>query len=247
MAVLETKEQMGGQQLSAEETFNFACGPNLACFNTCCRNKNLPLWPYDLLRLRRALDLPSYEILETYGELEFDPQSGWPALRLRLNQDGYCPLVTPGGCRVYEHRPAACRLFPLVRAAAPGQAQAGPEVIFLRQETKGCLGWDQDRAHTCGTWVDDQELEPYNQANDQLLPLLFHPKRQSRLQLDPRQIHGIIAALYNLDVFKQMVTQPDFRKKYGASRVEQALASDEELLILGRDFLMDQLFGGRAA
>lgn len=241
--MLETKEEMGGQQLSHDEIFRFACGPELRCFNTCCRNKHLPLWPYDVLRLRRALDLPSYEILETYAELEFDPHSGWPSLRLRLNQDGYCPLVTPEGCRVYPHRPAACRLFPLVRAAAPGQSAEAPEVLFLRQETKGCLGWEQDREHTCGTWVADQELEQYNLANDQLLPLFFHTKRPKRMQLDPKQIHGVIAALYNLDVFRPMAAQPEFRKKHGTARVEKALKSDEELLLLGRDFLLDELFG----
>ena len=241
--MIETKEQIGGQQLDKDEIFRFACGPDLKCFNTCCRNKHLPLWPYDVLRLRRALDLPSFEILETYAELDFDPNTGWPSLRLRLNKDGYCPLVTPAGCRVYPHRPAACRLYPLVRAAAPGRADEASEVIFLRQETKGCLGWDQDREHTSTTWVADQELEEYNQANDQLLPLFFHPKRRSRLQLSPQQIHAVIAALYNPDVFRQMVEQPEFRKKYGPARVDQALASDEGLMILGRDFLLDQLFG----
>lgn len=241
--MIESKDKLGGEKILPGRTFHFACGPDLACFNSCCKNKRLPLWPYDLLRLRRGLGLTSDRILESLVELEMDPNSGWPALRIKLDEQGGCPFVSPEGCRVYEHRPACCRIFPLARAAAPSSAGGAPEVVFLKQETTGCLGWDQSREHTVETWSGDQELEAYHLYNDRLLPLFFHPKRRGRLKLTPPQIHAVIAALYNLDVFRKMVDQPGFRKRFDPERIERSLTDDEELLQVGADFLAAELFG----
>lgn len=238
--MIETEKEMGGRRLAPGERFCFACGPELECFNSCCRDKRLPLWPYDVLRLRRALELPSAQVLAHYAELEFDPRSGWPALRLRLDQEGRCPLLGPRGCRVYAHRPSACRIYPLAWAQAP----EGREV-FLRQQTKGCLGWNQKREHTVESWVADQELAPYLEANRGLLGLWFHPGRRGRLELNPAQTHAVIAALYNLDVFRRMLEDPATLEGTGIPdrRLEQAREDDEALLLLGRDWLALRLFG----
>ncbi len=240
--MIKTKNQMSEDRLGVDEIFRFECKPDLGCFNSCCRDKHLPLWPYDVLRLRRALNLSSADLLERFAELDFDPFSGWPVLRLRLDNQGRCPFVTHRGCRVYADRPAACRLYPLTRAAAPREGRL-PDVIYYRQKTQNCLGWDQDREHKCEAWNRDQGLLPYHQANDKLLPLLFHARRQGRLDLTPPQIHAVIAALYNLDVFKQMVIKSDFQPRPESDRLEAALGNDEDLLLLGRDFLIDKLFG----
>lgn len=243
--MIETQADIGGQRLGSEESFCFACHPGLECFNSCCRDKRLPLWPYDVLRLRRGLNLDSLQVLERYAELEFDPRSGWPSLRLRLDQEGRCPLLTPQGCGVYPHRPAACRIYPLAWAAKPAAEGEPPSELFVRQETKSCLGWEESREHTPAGWVEDQGLGPYLEANAALLGLFFHPKRRGRLKLNQQQTHAVIAALYNLDVFRQMAAQPAFAAQTGleASRIQQALESDEALLNLGRDWLAARLFG----
>jgi Fe-S-cluster containining protein len=242
--MIETQADIGGQRLGREESFCFACHPGLACFNSCCRHKRLPLWPYDVLRLRRGLSLDSPQVLERYAELEFDPRSGWPSLRLRLDDKGRCPLLTPEGCGVYPHRPAACRIYPLAWAAKPAAEGEPPLELFVRQETKGCLGWDEAKEHTPAGWVEDQGLEPYLEANAALLGLFFHPQRKGRLKLSQPQTHAVIAALYNLDVLRQMAAQPAFAAQTGleASRIERALESDEALLNLGRDWLAARLF-----
>ena len=241
--MIETQEQTGGRTLRPDQPFRFACRPELACFNTCCRDKRLPLWPYDLLRLRRALDLPSPQVLELYADLEMDPVSGWPALRLRLDDQGRCPFVGEKGCAVYAHRPAACRIYPLARLARPRPGGGPPEVVYQRQETKNCLGWDQPMEHDIAHWDQDQDLAEYHRHNDAMLPLLFHPKRKGRLELNPRQIHAVILAMYNLDVLRSGLEQPVIRGLFDQDRLRAARESDEELLLLGRDFLIKQLFG----
>ena len=64
------------------------------------------------------------------------------------------------------------------------------------------------------------------------------------MQLSERQIHGVLLALYNLDVFRDVVAQPDFAARFGLARelLERALGSDEELLDLGLDWLTTQFF-----
>ncbi len=237
--MIETEKDMGGRRLDPGERFFFACGPELECFNSCCRDKRLPLWPYDLLRLRRGLQLPSDQVLERYAELEFDPRSGWPALRLRLDQAGRCPLLGPEGCRVYTHRPCACRIYPLAWAQAPDGRE-----VFLRQETKGCQGWDQAREHTVESWLADQGLEPYLEANRAFLGLWFHPARKGRLKLNPAQTHAVIAALYNLDVFRRLLDDPAAWQDTGIPPrlVDRAREDELDLLMLGRDWLAARLF-----
>ena len=244
--MIESGGGLGGRRLTSGERFNFACRPGLACFNTCCRDKRLPLLPYDFLRLRRALELSAVQVLTDYVELEADPVSGWPALRIKLTGQGACPFVTGQGCSVYAHRPTCCRVYPLARAVRPGPDDGPPQEIFLRQETPGCLGWDQPEELDVAAWVRQQGLAPYQAANNYSLRLFMHPARMGEVSLDERQTHAFISALYNLDAFRPLAASPGFGQKFGfdQARVQAALAGEEELLKLGTDWLAGVLFGG---
>jgi len=245
--MIETEDRLEGSRLQLDERFRFRCGPGLPCFNSCCRDKRLPLFPYDMLRLRQGLSLPSQEVLARHVELELDPGSGWPALRIKLLADGRCPFVGEQGCQVYADRPACCRIFPLARAVAPGRG-AEPLEVFLVQQTPGCLGWQEPRELTVQRYLDEQALAPYREANNRILELFMHPSRPPMLQLDERQIHAVIMALYNLDVFRQAVAAPGFAGRLAlTARVEEpsrlAQISDESLLWLGQGWIADLLFG----
>ncbi|RJX36088.1 MAG: YkgJ family cysteine cluster protein [Desulfarculus sp.] len=244
--MIEADQGLTGRRLAPGERFQFACGPDLACFNACCRDKRLPLLPYDLLRLRRALNLPSAQILEQFAELETDPISGWPALRIRLSEDGACPFVSPAGCRVYAHRPACCRVYPLARAVRPGAAGGPPQEVFLLQDAPGCLGWSEPRELSVERWIQDQGLAEYQAANNYALRLFMHPRRTGKVALNQAQTHAFISALYNLEVFRQAAAQEGFASRWGLApeRLAQARGSEEELLRLGVDWLAGVLFGG---
>ncbi|MCF8043059.1 MAG: YkgJ family cysteine cluster protein, partial [Desulfarculaceae bacterium] len=190
--MIESGGELGGRRLAPGERFNFACRPGLACFNTCCRDKRLPLLPYDFLRLRRALDLPAAQVLAKRVELEADPVSGWPALRVKLTEKGVCPFVTDQGCSVYAHRPTCCRVYPLARAVRPGTGGGPPQEVFLRQDTPGCLGWDQPEELDAAAWVTQQGLAPYQAANNYSLRLFMHPARRGEVSLNQQQTHAFI-------------------------------------------------------
>lgn len=243
--MIEDAATLTGRTLAPGEPFTFRCHPDLACFNSCCRDKRLPLLPYDALRLRRALGLGSAALLEDHVVLEVDPTSGWPALRLDLRPDGRCPFIGPDGCQVYEHRPTCCRVYPLARAVRPGVGAHALEEVFIAGHTPGCLGWNEPRQLTAETWVEDQGLAPYRQANNLLPRLLLHPRRRRPMELDPRQTHGYLLALYNLDIFGQVVAGADFGSRFGfpPDLVQAALDDQEALLALGIRWLEEQFFG----
>ncbi|MCB2228789.1 MAG: YkgJ family cysteine cluster protein [Desulfarculaceae bacterium] len=243
--MIEAGGDLGGRRLSVDEPFCFACRPGLACFNSCCRDKRLPLLPYDFLRLRTALGRPAAEVLAEHVELEADPVSGWPALRIRLTPEGVCPFVSEQGCAVYAHRPTCCRIYPLARAVQPGKGGRPPREVFLRGETPGCLGWDQPDELTIETWIEDQGLAPYQAANNQALGLFMHPARKGKVSLNDQQTHAFISALYNLEAFRPLAASPGFGDKFGfdGERVAEALEDEEKLLALGVDWLVKVLFG----
>jgi hypothetical protein len=241
--MIETEDHLEGERVTLETTIQFRCHAGLACFNSCCRDKRLPLLPYDVLRLRRALARPSQGVLADHAEVEIDPVSGWPALRIRLREDGACPFLESAGCTVYEHRPTCCRIYPLARAVAPARSGA-PRELFLVTRPRGCLGFDEDRHLSVSDWLEDQGLRPYHLVNNQSLRLFMHPNRRGALSLSSQQIHGVIMALYNLDVFREAVGKRGFAERFGLTpeAVAAALDSDEALLELGHDWLAAELF-----
>jgi hypothetical protein len=68
------------------------------------------------------------------GELQF-PAPGRPGhVVLGYDERGHCPMLTDGGCSIYEHRPRACRTYDCRVLAAAG----------LDDETKPLI---TDRVH----------------------------------------------------------------------------------------------------
>ena len=48
-------ETLPGRKLNDSDTFMFRCHSGLECFNKCCRNLNLFLYPYDIICLKNKL------------------------------------------------------------------------------------------------------------------------------------------------------------------------------------------------
>lgn len=229
-----------------EDTFAFSCHRELRCFNACCRNKHLPLSPYDVLRLKRALRLDSDTFLVEYAVYALDPRSGFPVISLKMREDEErtCPFVCADGCRVYHHRPTACRLFPLGRASGrPGKRKPRDQFFFL-QDIPGCLGGNETRGWTVKEWLKDQGVLPYMAVNDKMLDLLFHPAREAGKPLDDRQLQKLIVACYNLDEFRAFVAEANLLETFGVDREARSRieTSETALLMFGIAYLTATLF-----
>jgi len=64
------------QKLTLDSRFRFRCHPGVSCFTACCGNINIILTPYDILRIRRFLEISAERftvaekinhVLETLG------------------------------------------------------------------------------------------------------------------------------------------------------------------------------------
>ncbi len=243
--MIETEGELAGRRLSASDVLPFRCHAGLACFNSCCRDKRLTLLPYDVLRLSRRVGCTSSELLAKHAELEIEDGSGWPTLRVRLEEGGRCPFVGEAGCGVYLDRPTCCRIYPLARAVGL-EGDGGTREIYVVAATGGrCLGFDAPEPHTVEEWTRGQGLDAYRAANNRIAKLFLHPRRPRPLSLSTPEVHAVVMALYNLDVFREFVARPSFaqRFKLDSSTVARALASDEALLELGQDWLAARLFG----
>ena len=230
------------KRLSLTDTFHFSCHGKLSCFNRCCRNKHLPLTPYDVIRIKRALHLFSDDFLTRYAVYRLDPASGFPILSLRMNgSEKECPFVRRDGCKIYDDRPMACRLFPLGRFSASGDEK---EDIFYLLDIKGCEGIKETTVQVVNQWNSEQGLLPYNELNDGMLEILFHPNRDRSVPLSEGQQRKVMVACYNMDIFREFVFHTEFLEVFHidpATR-QKIREDDEALLHLGFSYLKKVLF-----
>lgn len=235
-----------GKRLQLSDSFAFSCHKDLACFNTCCREKHLPLTPFDVLRLKGALNMHSDDFLARYMAYQLDQDSGFPIISIKMGDDveARCPFVTPEGCRVYHDRPTACRLYPLGRAAGRGGIQGAWEEFFFIMDTPGCLGTKEKKIWTVEEWLGNQGLLPYIKMNDSMLNIMFHQKRDRKKPLDERQLQKVMVTCYNLDVFREFVFKTRFLEVYEIDEKTRSNVENDEvaLLHLGLSYLRKTLF-----
>lgn len=238
---------MSFESLTSDRTFRFFCHPDIPCFNACCRDLNHYLTPYDILRLKTALELRSQEFLDTYTECHKGPQTGLPVVSLRMvREDDYaCPFVSPGGCTVYKDRPGACRTYPLGRMVArkPGEHTCR-ESFFLIRESH-CLGFQEDREWTVAEWKKNQDLEPFNRMNDLMMEIVsLNNKCQRKLGPEERDLFHM--ACYDLDRFRDFARQERSWEDIASNQEnmsERLLSDDLALIRFGIDWIKSRLFG----
>ncbi len=229
--------------LDPHDTFQFACHPGISCFNHCCRDLNQALTPYDVLRLRRELKIPSHEFLEHYTCGHTGPASGLPIVSLRFEDQRQraCPFVAPAGCRVYAARPASCRLYPLARALRRSRTDGRVSVHYAVIREPHCKGFDQSRTQTVASWIGSQDLATDFEMNDRLLALIALKNRLRPGLLPPEQHHLLRTALYDLDRFKTQVVAGGLNR-IGVPHPDPDSDDDLEWLRWALDWIRINLF-----
>lgn len=192
------------RRLGDNETFKFSCHPQVVCFTDCCRQLDLALSPYDVLRLRHALNISSAEFLDRYAMVEKTDEDTFPLVFLTMIDDGQasCPFVNEKGCSVYQDRPGACRTYPVGRGACLGKDGQASELFVLLREPH-CQGFTNGPEVTINDWLTDQALADYNEFNDLLMTVLHHPRIKEGFKPDDQQQERYLHVLYNLDAFRQ--------------------------------------------
>jgi len=232
--------------IGPDDTFRFGCSPAVSCFNECCRDLNQFLYPYDILRLKKALGLSSGEFLKRYTIRHTGPESGLPIVALKTADahGSACLFVTAKGCRVYPDRPSSCRIYPLMRAISRCRDTGRITERFLLLKEPHCLGFNQTGEQTVRQWIKNQDVEVYNHINDHLMEIISRKNRlhPGPLGWKPQQL--FYTALYDLDHFRNRLfnSQPPQDFEVPSEKLEAADTDDAALLEVAMEWVKQVLF-----
>jgi Fe-S-cluster containining protein len=230
-----------------DKKFRFACHKDLPCFTKCCANLNLVLTPYDVLRLKNRLNLPSETLLETYTTSYIDQAYGVPVVRLKMNGDETrrCPFVSRKGCAVYEDRPGACRLYPLGRAASKISEECSAGEYYFVVKESHCLGFNETQQWTVQEWIINQGMDEYNTINDFFMNITAGRWAQTIKALSDRQLQMFYMACYSLDEFRRFVFETTFLDKFDIAQdvLDHIKTDNMKLMAFAFQWLKFSLFG----
>jgi Fe-S-cluster containining protein len=232
----EAQKELLEKRVKEEDRFAFQCHSGLDCFTLCCRNLNLFLSPYDVLRLKTFLDMSSEAFLESHTDIVLRESNHFPEVLLRMaeNEERTCPFLTESGCTVYSDRPDTCRTFPLEQGILfQGPKSKATDVYFFKPPVF-CLGQHESQEWTVDTWAEDQEAPLYHKMT------ALWAELKALFQTDPWGREGpngpkgkmAFMATYNLDRFREFVFQSTFLKRYKVKQdVLKKIRTDEVALM----------------
>jgi Fe-S-cluster containining protein len=234
--------------LDGDATIRFRCHKGIACFNACCSNIDIALTPYDILRLKRRLDMGSGEFLVQYTlpyEMEKDGIAG---VKLKPVENGTaCQFMTPEGCSVYEDRPTACRYYPVALISMRKQDEYTDTSSYALVSEEHCLGHNEDRPITIADYRKEQGLDEYDEMGRGWRQLVLKKKSSGPTIGKPskRSLLLFFTACYDLDRFREFVTSESFNEVYDlpAEVMEKITHDETELMLFGFRFLKQVMFG----
>lgn len=236
-------------ELTLDSVFQFRCHKDIACFNACCRNIDLQLTPYDILRLKNHLSLTSSEFVARYTvPFEMDAQ-GMPGLKMTTKPGtSECIHLTGEGCGVYEDRPAACRYYALGNMAVRKKGSREVEDAYFVVREAHCLGHEEPQEQTVAEYRVDQGLDKYDEMNSHWRQLILKKRSAGPTVGSPseRSLQLFDMCSYDLDSFREFVQSPKFQEivDLPPEQEQEFLDNEESLLKFAMRFLEQVLFGG---
>ena len=229
-------DRLPGVPLKKDDRFNFRCHRDLACFNQCCRNLNLFLYPYDVLRLKQSLNMDSDRFLEAHTETALRDNPYFPSVMLKMSEaeDRACTFLTKAGCTVYEDRPFSCRAYPLERGVGRTGEDGRKTDFYGIARHDHCKGHLEKNTWTVAAWLEDQGVPEYNAMNDLWVDI------DTILRKNPWGDRGLqspafgmtFMASYNMDHFRRFVFESTFLSRFtiSADRIEDMKTDDAALM-----------------
>jgi len=249
---IDNIDSLPGLRLEDNDTFSFRCHQEIACFNKCCRNLNLFLYPYDVIRLKKQLNITSDQFLDKYADVARRPSNFFPDVLLSMaeNKEKTCPFLKESGCRVYADRPDTCRTFPVEQGILYNAANKKTQPVHFFRPPDFCLGQHENTRWTVKSWSQDQDAVVYNN----MTALWAEVKRL--FQADPWEGQGpycakakmAFMATYNVDRFRDFVINSSFLKRYKvkSATVKKIKQDDVELMKFGFEWVKFFVWGMRS-
>ena len=86
---IQTENPVQPVKLGADDSFRFRCHRGVSCWNKCCHGADIPLPPYDILRLSRHFGVRPVEFLERYTVPAENEAAAMPVIKLKMaGEDG---------------------------------------------------------------------------------------------------------------------------------------------------------------
>lgn len=237
------------EKLTLDSPLQFACHPGVSCFTACCHNIKIILTPYDILILRRRLNIPAHEFITQYTEPAYLEKTDMPGVQIKLTGDkNGCPFVTPEGCTVYTDRPSACRYYPVGMADfhEGGTDDAAEEKFFFLVKEPHCKGHEEPKRWTIRDWRADQGVDVRDEMNKEWLRLVMRRKSFGlQATLSDAAKRMFFMASTDLDTFRKFVFESSFLDTYevDADTVAKIREDDVELMLFSFRYLANTLFG----
>lgn len=229
--------------------FNFTCNPGVPCFTRCCRDADMFLYPYDIIRLKKHLGLTSEEFLVRHTLTAFRDNPHFPSVMLKMSDavGRPCSFLGETGCTVYENRPYSCRAYPL-EPAMYGDGRGGVSVSCYLVRHGHCQGHGMGEEWTARALMKDQGMETYNRYNSawaRVAALLHAPNTFGEKGRDNPAMNMAYMASFNPDTFRRFVFESSFLKKYKVpkKRLKRVKTDDTALMLLGFDWILKFLGG----
>jgi uncharacterized protein len=241
MKSIDVKDLSGlpGRKLASRDTFPFRCHPGIGCFNRCCRNLNLFLYPYDIVRLKNSLGITSDTFIEQYVDVVMREGNYFPDVLLKMaeNAEKTCPFLTEAGCSVYTDRPDACRTFPLELGILYYEGRRQGEDVWFFKPPDFCLGPTESTLWTYRIWEKDQQAETYHRMTSKWAELkrLFQVNPWGPSGMENPKAKMAFMATHNVDQFREFVFGSSFMKRYhvASALLKKIKKSDSELMMFG--------------
>ncbi|MCB9494113.1 MAG: YkgJ family cysteine cluster protein [Desulfobacteraceae bacterium] len=238
MKIFDKSEKLSsrGIEIGDKSSFLFECHPGVTCFNKCCRNLNLYLYPHDIVMLRKKLGITSGEFIDNYTEAVLPKDRYFPEVLLKMadNEEQTCPFLTEEGCSVYESRPDSCRNFPVEHGVSYNSSGEIEDQIHLFRPPEFCQGRFEKKEHTVLSWAKDQNAVTTNKMT------LLWSETAKYFYSDiwggegpyGKKAKMVFMAAYNIDGFREFVFNSTFLKRYKVKKnIQMKIRVDDEAML----------------
>jgi len=207
------------------------------------------LTPYDILTMRKKLDLTSEEFLAVFTTPQILEKAGLPVVTLKLLDDERksCPFVDDkDGCAVYEERPTTCRYYPLGVGSLSYSGEKGEkDEFFFTVKEEHCFGFEEDKEWTVAEWRQDQGVDLRDEVNEGWMDLIVRKKSlPPSMKLSEESKKMFFLVCYNIDKFKEFIFKSSFLERYEfpEKTIRDIKNDDIKLLQFGFEWLKASFF-----
>ena len=238
------------KELKLDSEFQFDCHQGIACFNACCKNIDITLTPYDIIRLKNRLGLDSREFVARYTTPFAMDHHNLPGLKMVTKPNlTECVHLTEEGCGVYEDRPVACRYYALGSMAIRKKESSNVDDIYFIVKEAHCLGHSESRRQTVADYRHEQGIERYDEMNHEWYDVILKKRSGGPTVGAPseRSLQLFDLCSYDMDSFAEFIQSDGFQAIFSISNEETStlLEDEEKRLQFAMRFLKQVLFGER--